>query len=111
MVYGIIAVVIFIIIMWVKESKKAAEDPDVKEASELGIVIWRYRKYQDAWDKIQAIYRTYGVDNQLSNKMVNEIIEKLPNLNEWRRFSQRQSQKSFRSFQEIQKEYDDYMKK
>ena len=111
MVYGIIAVVIFIIIMWAKESKKAAEDPDVKEATELGIVIWRYRKYQEAWDKIQAIYRAYGVDNQLSNKMVNEIIEKLPNLNEWRRFSQRQSQKSFKSFQDIQKEYDDYLKK
>lgn len=111
MVYGILAVVAVVIFLWIKESKKAAQDPDIKEASELGIVIWRYRKYQEAWDKIQAIYRTYGIDNPVSNKMANEIIENLPNMNEWRRFSQRQSQKSLKSFKDLQKEYDDYLKK
>lgn len=93
MIYGIIAVVLFVVILWAKETKKAAKDPDVIEASELGIVIWRYRKYQEAWDKIQAIYDAYGTDSPKSIKMANEIIEKLPNLNEWRRFGEKQCQK------------------
>lgn len=94
MIYGIIAVVLFVVILWIKETKKAAKDPDVIEASELGIPIWRYRKYQEAWDKIQSIYNSYGVNNQISQKMAGEIIGKLPNMNEWRRFGARQRQKT-----------------
>lgn len=93
MIYGFIAVAAVVILLWIRETKKAAQDPDIKEASELGIVIYRYRKYKEAWDKIQSIYRTYGIDNPVSNKMVNEIIEKLPNMNEWRRFGEKQRQK------------------
>lgn len=111
MVYVIIAVVVFITILWLKEASKAAKDPDVIEASELGIPIWRYRKYQEAWDKIQAIYKAYGTDSQMSIKMVNEIINKLPNLNEWRRYGDKQLKKSMKSFSDLQKEYDEYLKK
>lgn len=109
MVYGILAVVIFIVVLWIRETAKAAKDPDVIEASELRIPIYRYRKYQEAWDKIQAIYKAYGTDSQMSIKMVNEIIESLPNLNEWRRYGDAQLKKSMKSFSDLQKEYDEYL--
>lgn len=95
MVYGIIAVVVFILFWWMVETSKAAKDPDVIEASELGIPIWRYRKYKEAWDKIQLIYKTYGTQSEMSFKMADEIISTLPNMNEWRRFSDRQLGKTF----------------
>jgi hypothetical protein len=90
MVYAIIAVVVFILYWWMVETSKAAKDPDVVEASELGIPIWRYRKYKEAWDKIQAIYKAYGTQSEMSFKMADEIIENLPNMNEWRSFSSKQ---------------------
>ena len=93
MLYVLLIIAAIIILLWAKETKKAVQDPDVKEASELGILIFRYRKYQEAWDRIQAIYNAYGTDNPKAIKMANEIIEKLPNLNEWRRFSEKQCQK------------------
>ena len=101
MIYGIIAVVIFIIILWVRETAKAAKDPDVIEASELRIPIYRYRKYQEAWNKIQTIYKQYGTDTPTSNKMVEEIIRNLPNLNEWRRYGDAQLKKSMEAFHDI----------
>lgn len=110
MIYIIIAFAVFII-LWGIETKKAAKDPDVIEASELMIPIWRYKKYKDAWDKIQEIYKEFGVDSQISNNMANEIISKLPNLNEWRRYSDKQFKKSMKSFHDFEKEYNDYMKK
>ena len=111
MVYGIIAVVVFVVILWLRETAKAAKDPDVIEASELGIPIWRYRKYQEAWDKIQDIYEKYGINTPTSSKMASEIISKLPNLNEWRRYGDKQLKKSMKSFSDLQKEYDEYLKK
>lgn len=110
MIYGFIAVVVVIVFLWAKEAKKAAQDPNVIEASELGIPILRYRKYQEAWDKIQKIYEAYGIDSQKSYNMVNEIISKLPNMNEWRRYGDKQLSKTKKSYQEIQKEYEEYMK-
>lgn len=111
MIYGIIAVVVFVVILWLRETLKAAKDPDVIEASELGIPIWRYRKYQEAWDKIQDIYEKYGINTPTSSKMASEIISKLPNLNEWRRYGDKQCSKSFKTFHEFQKEYDEHLKK
>lgn len=109
MVYGILAVVIFIVVLWVRETAKAAKDPDVIEASELRIPIYRYRKYKEAWDKILVIYEKYGTDSQKSVKLVSEIVSGLPNMNEWRRYGDAQLKKSMKSFHEIQNEFEEYI--
>lgn len=104
MVYGILAVVIFIVVLWVRETAKAAKDPDVIEASELRIPIHRYRKYKEAWDKILVIYEKYGTDSPKSDKLVFEIVSGLPNMNEWRRYGDKQLKKTSNKFNDLYNE-------
>lgn len=72
---------------------KSMKDPDVKDASSIYMTVFRYRKYRDAYDKIQDIYKKHGTDSTYSLKKVNEIISSLPNMNEWRRYCELRSQK------------------
>ena len=72
---------------------KATKDPEVIEASDLRMTITRYRKYKEAKNRIQEIYRTHGVNSPQANEYVDRIISELPNMNEWRKFMDYQLKK------------------
>lgn len=91
---GLVAVVVGLFCMWIYQTIKASKDPDVKEASTLRIPIARYRKYQEAEKKIQETYAKFGTSSNKANKIVSEIISSLPNMNEWRRYSDFQEKKA-----------------
>lgn len=64
------------------------KDPDEQEAAKLGMSVTNYRRYKAAHDKIQALYKKYGLHNSLVNRDIDKIITSLPNKNEWRRFEE-----------------------
>jgi len=94
LISSLLFIVVFVVVYWIYGAIKAAKDPDVKEATHLGMSIIRYRKYKDAFGKIQGIYEKHGLSSSASEKEVTEIISSLPNMNEWRKYSEYQSQKS-----------------
>ena len=73
---------------------KHKEDPDVMEASSLGIPMWRYYKYKKASEEIGQIYKELGTESKTAYLKVDAIIKNLPNMNEWRRYSEFQFQKT-----------------
>ena len=92
-IYGFIALFIGFFILFIYGYFKALKDPDVKEASKLGMMVTHYRKYVEADKKIQEIYDQYGSSSLKAQHLINEIICQLPNMNEWRRFSDYQFEK------------------
>lgn len=94
--YGVGAVVVGLLLMLVYHIVKVFFNPsqEVKEADSLGMSVLNYRKYVEADKKIQEIYRQYGTGSNKATRMVSDIIDALPNKNEWRRFMDAETQKS-----------------
>ena len=91
----------FIFAYWLYCFIKATKDPEVLEASDLRMTITRYRKYKEANNRIQEIYRTHGTNSAQANKEVDLIISGLPNMNEWRRFMDYQLRKQHDEMQKM----------
>lgn len=90
---GIGAVVLDFLARWIYYTIKSFKDPDVIEASKLGMTITRYYIYKKMWDEIQNIYHEEGINSETDRK-IDKIIMQAPNLNEWRRFGKYQEEKS-----------------
>jgi len=88
------AIVVGIVGIMFYNFHKHKEDPDVMEASLLGIPMWRYYKYKKASEEISQIYKELGTESKTAHLKVDAIIKNLPNMNEWRRYSEFQFQKT-----------------
>lgn len=64
---------------------KSLSDPDVKEASSLMMSVKHYRIYKEIFDE-QIEYHKKG-------KMPPDRTNKIPNMNEWRRYGEYRMQK------------------
>ena len=56
--------------------------------------MWRYYKYKKASEEIGQIYKELGTESKTAHLKVDAIIKNLPNMNEWRRYSEFQFQKT-----------------
>lgn len=76
---------------------KSISNMDINESMRLKIPILNYIEYVEADKKICNLYRKFGVDSSNSTHIVDEIIQKLPNMNEWRIFMNDQLKKQHQS--------------
>ena len=58
---GLVFIVIVALITIITNMVKAAKDPDVQEASNLGIPVGRYRQYREWYDEHQRLMQQYGI--------------------------------------------------
>lgn len=105
---GVIGVMVGLIYLWVKGFIKALKDPDVHEASKLRMSVSHYKRYKEMSEQIQCIYREEGV-NYKSDEKVNDIIMQAPNMNEWRRFSEYDWEKSANDFKSRYEHLEDFI--
>lgn len=92
-----------ILIMFIWHFAKALKDPDVQKASELGMSIARYRKYQRLFDEYQNFMEMHGIDTSAANEKFKEIWKQIDNQDEWRRYSAYRAQEG--SIEEQMKKY------
>ena len=87
----LIVLAVVFVIGWLYQSSKSAKDPNVIEASNLGIPINRYVKYKEWSQKYKEISDRYGIDSKEAYQYMKSLNIKYPN--EWRRFNEREMQK------------------
>jgi len=96
-VFGAVAVVAFIVIIWLCSTFKAMKDPDVRAASKLGIPINRFRKYKEWYDEDQRLMRQYGVDSKEAYTYFASFFKQIEYPNEWRKYQQFRYDESLKS--------------
>lgn len=108
---GFIATLFFMSLIPFYYMIKSLKDPDVIEATKIGLTIKRYYIYKKIWDEILQIYREDGI-NDKTNFKIDKLIAQVPNINEWRKFSNYQEEKYRKDsmenlFQDLKKSQND----
>jgi len=87
-IWGLGAVVLGFVAMWIYHSIKAVKDPDVQASADLRIDIRKYRKYKYWYDEHQRLTREYGIESKEANDYFKSFFKEIKNPNEWRRYQQ-----------------------
>ena len=93
LVSGLLTLLIYILISIIVSIAKSAKDPDVIEASQLHIPIYRYKKYKEWNDKYMRLMDIYGEDSKEANEYFRSFWSQVKYPNEWRRYCAHQLEK------------------
>ena len=85
---GVFSIFVYFLLASITYIIKAAKDPDVQAASNLGMSITRFRHYQRLWDEYQEYMKEHGIYSRESEEKFKEIYSQIKNPNEWRRYGQ-----------------------
>lgn len=93
MIYGLIIgvglFVLFVLYKFIGSFASALKDEDVKEASQLRMNIKRYKVYKEIYEEQMECLR--------HNREMPDRMDEIPNMNEWRRFGEFQSEKAHKA--------------
>lgn len=93
MVYGIIAVAIGLIAMFIYHFTKALKDPDVQMASNLRMPVDNFRLYERIYNEHWACMEKYGANSKEAEELFAKLFRQIKNPNEWRRYQEWRVQK------------------
>lgn len=85
---GLVFIVIVALITIITNMVKAAKDPDVQEASNLGIPVGRYRQYREWYDEHQRLMQQYGIESKEASAYFASFFRQIKYPNEWRKYQQ-----------------------
>lgn len=86
--FGVGAVVVGFLFLWLYLTVKAMKDPDVQAASSLHMSIKRYYLYKKIYDEYDEFMKVHGPASAASEKKFAELFKQIPNPNEWRRYQE-----------------------
>ena len=92
-VSGLLSVLVYILISVIVSIAKSANDPDVLEANQLCIPIWRYNKYKEWNNELTRLIDEYGADSKEVNEYFHTFFSQVKYPNEWRRYCKYQLEK------------------
>ena len=85
---GFVFIAIVALITIVTNMFKAAKDPDVQAASNLGIPVGRFQQYREWYDEHQRLMQKYGIDSKEANEYFMSFLRQIKYPNEWRKYQQ-----------------------
>lgn len=90
------SVIVLVLLNFIRFYRLAKKDPEVRAASELGMSIDRYRLYEELDKEYHEAMQKYGIDSPEADKKFDEIMPRIKNFNEWRRFSEYKKEQSIK---------------
>ena len=103
MSFLIITILLIVLAFVVFILYKGSQDPEVKEANKLMMLVTTYRKCKEVFQEHQKMMDTYGRSSKMATDFLMSALEKNKiTPNEWMRFSQYQLEKEINdSYEEI----------
>lgn len=104
--YGLISVAVYILLHWIYFFIKALKDPKVREASNIGMNVSAFKKYEVLYDELQEVYRKYGTQSEEATNFFKQHVwpKVKSNPNGWRRYQEYR-------LKQYQQEFADYINK
>lgn len=86
MYIALLIIIVLAVLFVINSIVKSSKDPDVINASNLKMSVIRYRMYKEWFDKHQELMDKHGTNSEEANKYFESFFDKIPNMNEWRRY-------------------------
>ena len=85
---ALLSVPAFRLLGWLAARRRAARDPELREAAQLYVRVGRRRLYKAWYEELRKTEMAHGVRSIEAERKRDELMERAPNRDEWRRCSE-----------------------